>query len=585
MMEHDRLDRSRNRRIKYLSFLVCILALLLVVRLFMRQVITNEKYNQMANKQYYTKIDQPAKRGNIYIKDNDSLNLVDNSKAGIFPLATDIELFDVTVTPKNIKDKADAAKKLAGVLGMKEEDIFSKINVDKWYINPLKKHLTKEDADKVAALNISGIYLEGQYSRFYPENDFLSQVLGFVDFAGNGKYGVEEYYDGLLKGESGSLKGIKDNLGRVIKVEESEPGKSGTDIVLTIDRSIQYMAEKKLKEGIDKYGAESGSVIIEDPKTGAILAMASSPSFDPNKFNEVPTDQQNVFVNPVTGSNWEPGSIFKPLIAASAIQANLLQPDSKPSPEEGGFSSSVTVDGYDIHNALDKPYGFEDLTQILVNSDNVGMVWVANKQGNDTMSQFILKLGFNARTGIDVSGESPGQLRPVKTWKDVNRATISFGQGISVTPIQIMQAYSAIANKGKMVAPHLLDKIIDKNGQEQSYDKSNVVDVMSEDTAKKVADMMVAVVDNEHGKPAAVDGYRVAGKTGTAQVPKAGGGYEDNAFIGSFAGFAPAEDPRFVMLVKLNKPKNVQWAESSAAPIFGELSSWLLNDYLKVPKQ
>jgi cell division protein FtsI/penicillin-binding protein 2 len=583
MIASSQQERSTDRRVKYLSVVIFLLSSLLIFRLFERGVMDTGNYRKMADRQYYTKIDQPAKRGEIYIKDNESTDLIDQTKAGLFPVASDLELFDLSVIPKNVLDKTDTAKKLASITGLEESEIFSKINNNKPYLPPLKKRMSKEEADKIVALNIKGVFLEGQYSRVYPEREFLSQVLGFVDFDGNGKYGLEGFYDGLLKGEGGKLMGVKDNFGKVVKVEQSEPGKTGADIVLTIDRSIQYMAEKKLKEGIDRYAAEGGSIIIMDPKTGGILAMTSLPNYDPNKFNEVKSDNQSVFLNPTVSSNWEPGSIFKPVVVAGAIQANLLQPDSKPSPEEGGFTNSLTIDGYEIHNALDKSYGFETVTQILENSDNIGMVWVANKQGNDVLSQFISKMGFNIKTGIDLSGESPGQVRSARTWKDINRATISFGQGISVTPIQIMQAYQTIANKGKLVKPHLLDRvIIDK--EQNKYEPSEAVDVMSAETAKKVADMLVSVVENGHGKPARVEGYRVAGKTGTAQVPKSDGGYEENSFIGSFAGFAPEDNPRFVMLVKLNKPKNVEWAESSAAPIFGEIANWLLNDYMKVPK-
>jgi cell division protein FtsI/penicillin-binding protein 2 len=583
MIASSQQERSTDRRVKYLSVVIFLLSSLLIFRLFERGVMDTGNYRKMADRQYYTKIDQPAKRGEIYIKDNESTDLIDQTKAGLFPVASDLELFDLSVIPKNVLDKTDTAKKLASITGLEESEIFSKINNNKPYLPPLKKRMSKEEADKIVALNIKGVFLEGQYSRVYPEREFLSQVLGFVDFDGNGKYGLEGFYDGLLKGEGGKLMGVKDNFGKVVKVEQSEPGKTGADIVLTIDRSIQYMAEKKLKEGIDRYAAEGGSIIIMDPKTGGILAMTSLPNYDPNKFNEVKSDNQSVFLNPTVSSNWEPGSIFKPVVVAGAIQANLLQPDSKPSPEEGGFTNSLTIDGYEIHNALDKSYGFETVTQILENSDNIGMVWVANKQGNDVLSQFISKMGFNIKTGIDLSGESPGQVRSARTWKDINRATISFGQGISVTPIQIMQAYQTIANKGKLVKPHLLDRvIIDK--EQNKYEPSEAVDVMSAETAKKVADMLVSVVENGHGKPARVEGYRVAGKTRTAQVPKSDGGYEENSFIGSFAGFAPEDNPRFVMLVKLNKPKNVEWAESSAAPIFGEIANWLLNDYMKVPK-
>jgi cell division protein FtsI/penicillin-binding protein 2 len=576
-------ERSTDRRVKYLSFVIFLLASSLLFRLFERGVLDTGHYRKMAEKQYYTKINQPAKRGEIYIKDNESTDLIDQKKAGLFPIASDLELYDLNVIPKNIKDKSDTAKKLASVTGLKEDEIFNKINNNKQYLPPLKKRLTKEEADKIVEFKLRGVFLDGQYSRVYPEREFLSHVLGFVDSTGNGKYGLEGFYDGLLKGEGGKVMGVKDNLGRIIKVEENEPGKTGADIVLTIDRSIQYMAEKKLKEGIERYGAEGGSIIIMDPKTGGILAMTSSPSFDPNKYNEIKSEDQGVFLNPSVSLNWEPGSIFKPIVTASAIESNLLQPDSKPTTEEGGFSNMIKIDGHEIHNALDKSYGFETVTQILENSDNIGMVWIANKQGNDILSQFITKIGFNTKTGIDLSGESPGQVRPARTWKDVNRATISFGQGISATPIQIVQAYQAIANKGKLIKPHLLEKVI-TGEDEKKYENNDTVDVMSAETAKKVSGMLVSVVENGHGKPAKVEGYKVAGKTGTAQVPKSDGGYEENSFIGSFAGFAPEEDARFVMLVKLNKPKNVEWAESSAAPIFGEIANWLLNDYMKVPK-
>lgn len=584
-MQDQIIARSRSRRLNFLGTLFIVLGVLFLARLFDRQVIQTNNFTSEAEKQYYTKIDQPAKRGEIYIKDKDSQNLIDESKSGLFSVATELELFDLMVIPRNVANKKETAAKLAADLGQDEKSIFDAINVDKLYIPALKKRISKEDADKISAQNLKGVYLEGQYSRFYPENDFLSQVLGFADYEGKGRYGIEEYYDGVLKGEGGELTGLKDNMGRIIKVQESAPGKDGASLVLTIDRSIQYIAEKKLKEGVEKYGAEGGSIIIADPKTGAVLAMASTPSYDPNKFNEVSKDAQSIFLNPATCLNWEPGSIFKPIVVSSAVDLNRLQSDSKPDDIPGGFKSSITVDGYDIHNALEKNYGYETVTQILENSDNVGMVWVANKVGNDDLASYINKFGFGSKTGIDLSGEASGQVSSSKKWRDVNRATISFGQGISTTPMQIMDAYMTIANKGEMIKPRIVDKIIDSDSREEMVQPSESQKVISEDTAKKVTDMLVSVVENGHGKNAKVDGFRVAGKTGTAQIPKQGGGYEDGSqTIGSFAGYAPADDPKFVMLVKLNKPKNVAWAESSAAPIFGDIASWLLNSYFKVPK-
>lgn len=571
---------SDQKRLRHISVLFLVLGLFFLFRLFQRQVLMYDQYAILAQKQYYTKIDQPAKRGDILISDRDSTNLIDEEQSGTFSIATDLELFNVTAVPRHIDDKRAVSEKLADPLGLSKEEIFEKIDVDKWYIPPIKKKVSKETADKVAELNLGGIYLEGQYFRFYPEKNFLSHVLGFVDYGGDGRYGIEEYYDGILKGEGGTLQGVKDNLGRVVKMEESEPGKDGSSIVLTIDRSIQYMAEKKLKEGIDKYGAEGGSIIIADPKTGGILAMASSPDYDPNAFNEVATEEQDIFLNPIVSSNWEPGSIFKPFIVSAAISNKLVEPDTKPDEPFGNF---IEVDGCEIHNALDKPYGYETVTQILENSDNVGMVWLADKLGNDKMGDFIKILGFGKKTGIDLTGESSGQLSNPKKWRNVNRATISFGQGISATPIQVIQGYCTIANKGKEVKLHVLDKVLEKGSSEKFYHQQSK-EVMSEDDAIKVAQMLVSVVDNGHGQKASVEGYEVAGKTGTAQIPKSDGGYEESQHIGSFAGFAPVDDPRFVMLVKFDKPSNVKWAEDSAAPIFGEIADWLLNSYFKVTK-
>lgn len=584
MMQEGFFERKRLKRLDFLWIVFLILGVIFIGRLLDRQVLRRSAYAAQAEKQYYTQIEQPAHRGDIYIKDAESTNLIDEKKAGLFPVATNIGLFDVLVAPKNVKDKRDAAKKLSSVLGEDENKIFDAINLDKWYVPPIKKKVDKETADKVTALDITGVTLDQQYSRTYPEKEFLSQVLGFVDYEYKGQYGVEGYYDGLLRGEGGTLKGLKDNLGTVIKVEESAPGKDGASLVLTVDRSIQYMAEKKLKEGIERYGAEGGTIIIADPKTGGILAMASSPTYDPNKYNEIKTEDQGIFVNPAVSSSWEPGSIFKPITVSAALADKKLEPDSKPSESEGGFSNMVVVDNYEIHNSLNVPYGFETVTQILENSDNVGMVWVANKIGNEVMGNFIKKYGFGEKSGIDLAGEVAGQVSPFKKWKDVNRATISFGQGISTTPIQIVTAFTALANKGIMVKPHVLSDVLEGDEEVRKVETTEIGQVISEEDAKKVTEMLVSVVENGHGKKARVEGYRVAGKTGTAEIPKPDGGYEEEGHIGSFVGYAPADDAKFVMLVKFNRPKNVEWAESSAAPIFGEIADWLLNSYLKVPK-
>lgn len=582
MKQQKSLESLELRRLEVVSWLFLILGLVFLFRLCDRQLIRRDTYVAMAQKQYYTEQEQQAKRGKIYIKDKDSQNIVDETKSGLFSIATDLELYNLIIVPKHVENKEATAKKLAELTGDNEREIFDKINCDKWYIPAIKKHMEKELADRIEEQNLPGVYLEAQYSRFYPEKEFMAQVLGFVNYDSDGKYGLEEYYDGILKGEGGTLKGLKDNNGHVIKLEESNPGKDGSSIVLTIERSIQYMAEKKLKEGIERYGAESGSIVIMDAKSGSVLAMASSPSYDPNKFNEISGDGQSIFLNPTTSLAWEPGSIFKPVVVASAVEDAKVEPDTKPDDLPGGFKNFVTVDGYDIHNSQDKSFGYETVTQVLENSDNVGMIWIANKLGNESLANYLKKFGFGSKTGIDVAGEYAGKVSPPREWKDVNRATISFGQGITTTPLQIVNAYAAIANKGKAIKSHLIEKIIDSDGEQKSVESGAGEQVISEQTASKTTQMLISVVENGHGKKAAVAGFKVAGKTGTAQIPKDTGGYEENEHIGSFAGFAPADDPKFVMLVKLNKPKNVEWAESSAAPIFGEIADWLLKSYYKL---
>ena len=583
-MQVEAVARSRTKRLSYITLFFVLLTIVLLGQLINRQLLRRGYYTAQAEKQYYLDIKQTAPRGTIYIKDDDTQNLIDETKSGLFPVASDLEMFDVLVTPLQIADDAgkhNVANQLAPILGMNADEIYSKINNNLGYVPPIAKKIDKETADKVTALNLKGVSLESNYSRIYPENDFLSQTLGFVDSTGNGRYGVEEYYDGLLKGQGGELKGLKDATGKIIQSQQSEPGKDGSSIVLTIDRSIQYEIEQKLKDSIKQFGAEGGSIIVMDPKTGAILGMASQPDYDPNNYNEVAKDNQSLFLNPAVSMNFEPGSVFKPVICAAAINENKLQPDSKP---DQPFGSYVTVNGYQIHNALDKPYGYETVTQILENSDNVGMVWVGNALGNQTMSDYIKKFGFGSKTGVDLPGEAQGQVLPVRQWQDVSRATMTFGQGISVTPLQMIDSYATLANQGQFVEPRIMDQIINPDGTRQTIQPSAPQTVVSKDTAQKVTDMLVSVVDNGLGKKAHVDGFKVAGKTGTAQMPDQNGKYSSTDTIGSFIGYAPANDPKFVMEVKFVKPRNVNWAESSAAPVFGEIADWLLNSYYKLPK-
>lgn len=563
--------KKETDRVALLQSAVLVFFVIIAYQLFVNSVVVHPGVLAAAKRQQLTRQDIEPKRGTIFAKNIDAL----------YPLAsTDIK-YDISAVPKNIKNKQKVAESLALVLGLSKDDIFSQINNEKLYIPPFKKNVDKDTAQKIIDANDPGVLVLPQYVRTYLEGDLAAHVLGFVNFEGKGKYGIEGYYDEELHGYAGTVEGEQDRKGRIISVNTQNNAQNGDSLILTVDHNVQFVAEQKLRAAIEEFQAVSGQVIIVDVKTGGIVALAGSPSFNPNTFNEVKPEDQKNFLDPVIGSVYEPGSIFKPLIVAAGLDSGKITPET-----EGDFGSSVRVGEYEIHTAEDKAFGHENVTEILEHSDNVAMVWLAEQTGSDVLYDYLQKFGFGTNMGIDVDGETTGKLLDKKLWRDIHRATISFGQGISVTPLQIVMAYQAIGNNGKLMRPHIVEASIKPNGTKKEIDISTkfIRDVIKPETAEQVRKMLIAVVDFGHGKRAAVPGYKIGGKTGTAQIPKStGGGYEEDAHIGSFAGLVPADNPRFAMLVKLDRPSTVKFAESSAAPTFGAIASFLLQ-YYQVPK-
>lgn len=560
-------NNNWSTRLNLIIGVLLVIAGGLFFRLFQKQILEHNSYLAEAEGQYIVKKDLPAQRGKIYASD-------------MFPLATNRQYWQILAVPRNIKNPDEVAEKLAPILGLKKNEIFEQINNDKSYVPPLKHGLTEEEGDKIASLKITGVIVLPEAKRFYPEGEIGAQVLGFVNNLGEGQYGIEGYYNEQLKGFEGEVSAEKDTRGRLFNIGEKIEPKDGSEYVLTLDHNIQYQAEEILKEAVKTYQADSGFIGVMDPKTGAVLAMAGEPSFDPNKYNEVPQGQQEVFNNPGITAAWEPGSVYKPLVMAAAINEGKVQPET-----EGVFSNKITVDSYEIHTSTDQAYGKETMTKVLENSDNVAMVWVSEQLGKDLEYKYLKDYGFGRKTGIELDTEATGSVLDVKKWSNTQRATIAFGQGISVTPIQLMAGYSTIANGGKLLKPYIVSETHSPAGIKEITQSQEIKRVLNTDTTEKLKDMLISVVDNGHGKKAGVEGYKVAGKTGTAQIPKPGGGYYDDRHIGSFAGFAPAKDPKFVMLVRLDQPKNVKWAEESAAPTFGKMAKWLLDYYRVSPTE
>lgn len=566
------LDVVINRRFSVLFLLLIIMIGAIIFRMAEKQIVDHNHYVALAEGQQRFSETELSQRGRIYLQDSYF------NKDKIYPVAFDVKSYEIYAIPKQILDKAAAAKILADSLALNQTAIYDIINNDKLYLPALKKSVDYDTAQELKKKKITGVYVVPMYSRFYPENNMASQLLGFVNIEGKGNYGFEGHYDNELKGTPGVITGEKDTLGRIISYLDQKGAKNGTSYILTINRSVQYFVEQKLAKAMTDYQAESGTVVIMDVKTGGIVAMASTPNFDPNKYQEAANIDQNIFVNPAIAKLYEPGSIFKPVIMSAALDTGAVTPET-----ENTFGNYTVVDGHEIHTALDVAYGKENMAQILQHSDNVGMVWVGEQLGAERMYQYITKFGFLDKTNIDLDTEETGNVPALKDWHNIGRATISFGQGISVTPIELVCAYTAIANGGIYVYPRVADQIILPGGEEKQIEKRVGSRIIKEETSKQVTDMMISVVESGFGKKAGVEGFKVAGKTGTAQIPKAGGGYEEGIYNHSFAGFAPANDPRFAMIVKLDRPKSSLYAESTAAPVFGEIASFLLNNYYRIP--
>jgi cell division protein FtsI/penicillin-binding protein 2 len=563
-------QKNQGKRIIFLLILSFILGGILIIRLFQIQVLEHENYKALAEKQHWTQQEIPASRGTIYVRDKNT-----NDR---YPLATNITRHLVYAVPPQIKDKGETAKRLAPILQIKEDEISKNISDDKKFYVILKHKISDEETNKIKELKLSGIFLTPEPQRIYPENSLAAQLLGFVNNDGKGQYGIEGYFDKQLKGKPGTLEAEKDVLGTIISWNESkiDPANNGNNIILTIDRNIQYKVEKILEEGIKKHGADSGSIIVMEPKTGKILAMASSPSFDPNKFSDI--QNYDLYKNAAVSDVWEPGSIFKVITMASALNEDKVNPETTYTD-----TGSVVVDEHTIHNSDNKANGVQTMTQVLEKSLNTGVIFAKDQIGNNIFYNYLKNFGFGVLTGVELDGESKGDIPPISEWSNAKFATAAFGQGIAITPIQMSTAVSAIANGGKLMKPQIIEEIDHPDGSKEKVEPKMIRQIVSPNVAAQLGGMMVQVVENGHGYQAKVPGYYIAGKTGTAQVPlPSHSGYDPNKTIGSFAGFAPVNDPKFAILVKIDVPKDVIWAESSAAPIFGEVAKELLN-YYKIP--
>ena len=516
----------------------------LAIRFYNLQINKGEYYAAKAASQMLGRSLDPA-RGNIFMTDKNGTPI---------PVAVKKNYPFVYCVPEEMVkadiDFKEVAAKMEEILGIPAEEAVLKFDKPEDPYEELVKITTDETAKTITELSIPGIYVGNKPKRFYPYEKLASHVLGFVS-NDEGQYGIESFYNERLSGEPGEASGDVFVIPR-----------DGDDVYLTIDQIIQARAEKVLADAVSKFNATGGLVIVSDPKTGEIKAMAGNPSFDPNNYGSA---KMSDFVNPAIQGVYEPGSVFKLITMSAAIDSGSVTPDTS-----YVDTGSLTIDGRTIQNWDHKSHGTLTMTEVIEQSINTGTVFAAKKTGKDNFLNYIERFGFMGKTGIDLPGEAVGSTKLLVGGRDINYATASYGQGISVSPISMLTAVNAIANNGVMMAPHIVKKEPEKIG-----------DPISGESAKKITDMMVsAVVKNVL---ADIKGYNVAGKTGTAMVPDfVRGGYKDT-YINTYVGFAPAYDPEFSILIRVDEPEGNPLAGASVVPAFKELAEFMLSYYGVAP--
>ncbi len=553
---------TRQPKDRHNLMLLLLLGSLAIIagRLVYLQIIAAPQFAEKAYAQRTRDIELAPKRGSILDREGE-------------PLAVSTEARTIYASPRLIEDPTSTAEAVAGVLGGDVADYAERLGRDSGFVYIARK-VQMERAEAIENLKLTGIGLSKDSRRIYPGGELAAQVLGFVGVDDGGLGGLESYYDELLAGTPGSMLAERDRLGRPMPggVMHMEEPVHGSDIVVSIDRDIQYVAQFELQKAVEQWSAASGSIVVMDPKTGEILAMASVPGFNPNRYAEAEAASQR---NRAVTDVYEPGSTLKSITAASVIDAGLFD-----SSDTFVLPPTLKVGDHTIKESQPRSEVEWSLAQIVGNSSNVGAVMLGQALGETPLYDYLMGFGFTSRTGIDFPGEAAGYMPAVKDWSATSIANIPFGQGISMTPLQLARATAVIANGGELVTPHFLLSVPDQPDVKISHPRTRII---SEEAAAETRDVLKAAITEGTGSAAAVAGYEVAGKTGTAQKARTDGrGYEAGKHIASFAGFLPADDPRILVLVVIDEPKGAVYGGVVAAPVFAEVARFAVS-HLRIP--
>ena len=547
-------SKSIHKRIRIVLLVIIFVFIVIIGKVFYIEVIEYGKLNALASNLWSRNLPIEADRGKIYTVDGEIV-------------AGNLTTTSLVFIPNQIKDKEIVATKISEILGVSkekiEEHLYKKSMMER--VHPEGRRLSYEIADKIEDLKFDGVYLLKESKRYYPHDEMLSHVLGYVGIDNQGLSGLELEYDDILTGEYGSIQYFSDAKGNSLERSSVyvEP-EDGLDIYLTVNYSIQISIERELNNVVSKYNPEGAWAIAMDPNTGEILGMSSRPNFDPNNYQDYDTETINR--NMAIWASYEPGSTFKILTLSSAVnekKVDLL----KDAFYDGG---SVNVDGARIKCWKAGGHGSQTFLEVVQNSCNPGFVELGRRLGKETLFAYIDKFGYGKKTGIDLNGESTGILFPLSKVGPVELATTSFGQGVSVTALQQVTAVSAAINGGTLYKPYIMKRVVEhETGQIIKEVKPTVIrdNIITEDTSEQVRMTLESVVSLGTGRNAYIDGYRIGGKTGTAQKVN-NGVYMQGNYIVSFIGFLPANDPKLVVYLAIDNPKGItQYGGTVSAPI------------------
>lgn len=599
-----------QQRIWLLSAATLVLFGGLTARLVDLQILRTSYFQAVAAGQRQRAAELAPHRGTIYLQEHNSTEL--------FPVAVNSQAYFAYAVPRDIDQPLEVAKQLAPALlayrqrqqqrvqdimsetgqetstatpspdqqnatdglAIIEDELYRKFNQKTDPYEPLLRFYEILDPPLQSWLEekkLPGIVIEEQETRTYPEQTMAAHMLGYVGWQDDrkiGRYGVEGYFESQLAGRLGFFAAEQDSSGGFIGVgtKKFEPAEDGADIVLTIDRVVQSIIEDELADGIKRYGAKRGSIIVMDPVNGAVLGMATHPTFNPNYYYAI--NDASVQLNPIVSEIFEPGSILKPVIMATALAENTVTPDTTFVDRGPVRVAEYSIDTYDGQH-----YGVQTMTQVLEKSNNVGMVWVTNQLGPEVLYDYLRRFGLGEKTGIELEGETVSTLPQPADWNITTVATTAFGQGIALSPIQALNAINALANGGLLLQPHVVAEVRPANGEPEVAQPITVRRVVDRGVAEQISAMLVSVIENGVAASARVPGYYLAGKTGTAQVPDERGKYDPERKIISFVGYGPVSHPRFSILIKLDDPSGLSFASGTTAPMFKNIVAKLINYY------